>query len=106
MVNKSSRYYTMAQIEKARKMKYDRNEFLWGPEHGEPILVKDLTISHLCNIINWIVQHENQYDDGVLDFMIGEAEYRKLPAFINNQPYIEANGVKLGGKVRAQLVNV
>jgi hypothetical protein len=84
---------------------YDRNTFLWGPENGDPILAKDLTMSHLCNIINWILNHENQYDDGVLDFMIGEAEYRKLPAFVSNQPYIVTEGVKFGGRERAQLVN-
>jgi len=83
---------------------FDRNTFLWGPEDGDPILAKDLTDSHLCNIINWILNHENQYDDGVLDFMVGEAEYRKLAAFVSKQPYINTKDVGYGSKARAQLV--
>ena len=83
----------------------DRNTFLWGPENGDPILAKDLTVSHLCNIINWILEHENQYDDGVLDFMLGEAEYRRLAAFTANQPYIVTENVWYGSNIRAQLVN-
>lgn len=86
--------------------KYDRNTFLWGPEHGDPILVRDLTDSHLCNIINWVLEHELHYGQDILDFMLEEAELRKLPAFVNNQPYIVTTGVKFGGKEQAQLVNI
>ena len=68
--------------------KLNRNTFLWGPESGDPVLVKDLTTSHLANIINWIMDHDNKYDDGVLTFMIGEAKYRRLAAFAAGEPYV------------------
>ena len=67
---------------------YDRNTSLWGPEDGDPILVKDLTTLHLANIINWIMNHDNQYSDGFLEFMISEAKYRRLEAFVNGKSYV------------------
>ena len=82
----------------------DRNTFLWGPEGGEPILAKNLTAPHLCNIINWILDHDNQYDDGVLQFMVGEAKYRRLLAFAQNTAYVECNGVAYGSNTKAVLV--
>ncbi len=84
---------------------YDRNTFLWGPEEGEPILAKNLTMSHLCNIINWILDHDDQYNDGTLAFMVGEAKYRRLLAFAQNTAYVEATGVRYGSDIRAVLVS-
>ena len=78
---------------------YDRNTFLWGPEHGDPILAKDLTASHLCNIINWIQDHPEQYTQDVLNFMVGEAKYRQLASWTNDDPYVIINNVG-----RAELV--
>lgn len=90
--------------ENRKNREYDRNTFLWGPDKGDPILAKDLTASHLANIINWILDHDNQYDDGVLSFMVGEADYRRLPAFAQNIAYVEARGVTYASGTRAVLV--
>ena len=79
---------------------YDRNTFLWGPEYGDPILAKDLTASHLTNIINWIQDYPEQYGEGaVLAFMIGEANYRRLASWTNDDPYVIINS-----RGRAELV--
>lgn len=91
-------------IYQSRENGYDRNTFLWGPEDAEPILAKNLTTSHLCNIINWILDHDNQYDDGVLAFMVGEAKHRRLQAFAQNTSYVDAVGVKYGSNARAVLM--
>ena len=84
-----------------RANKHCRNSFLWQPEHDNAVLAKDLSAGHLANIINWIQDHENQYDDGTLDFMIGEARYRRLVAFVKNEPY-----VVIGDDGRASMVEV
>ena len=71
---------------------YNRNTFLWGPDIGDPILAKDLTASHLCNIINWIQDRPEQYGDGeVLAFMMGEAKYRQLASWTNDEQYVIIN---------------
>ena len=71
--------------------RYDRNTFLWGPDNGDPILAKDLSVQHLANVINWIQDHPAQYSDAILNFMIGEAGYRRLAAFTNDDPYVIIN---------------
>ena len=83
-----------------------RDTFLWGPENADPILAKDLTISHLCNIINWILDRPDQYGsaDGTLAFMIAEAKYRRLPAFAANEPYIQFEALSYNSSNRARLV--
>jgi hypothetical protein len=67
---------------------YDRETFVWGSEDGTHTIAKDLTTNHLKNIINWILDHDNQYDDGVLGFMIGEATHRRLTSFAKGEPYV------------------
>ena len=78
----------------AKAKDYDRETFLWQPDKVDgmridPILVKDLTIDHLANIINYISEYQHWYDEAVREFMIKEAEYRSLPAFANNEPFIQ-----------------
>ena len=100
---------TSAEFQKLSRMNrdssgYDRDTFLWGPEEGDPILAKNLTMTHLCHIINWILDHDNQYNDGTLAFMVGEAKYRRLLAFAQNTEYVDAVGVRYGSNTRAVLV--
>ena len=71
-----------------RNKPLNRNTFRWCPDRGDPILAKDLTVTHLANIINWIIDRPQQYADSVLEFMIGEAKYRRLEAFASGKPYI------------------
>ncbi len=39
-------------------MQFDRANIFWQPSKGEPIPYKDLSISHLVNILNWIHKHK------------------------------------------------
>ena len=67
---------------------YDRNTSMWHPDgEVDPILVKDLTDSHLANIINWIVDRDGQYDDEIHSFMVEEAKRRQLTGFASGISY-------------------
>jgi hypothetical protein len=68
---------------------YNRNESHWTTRDGEEILIKDLSDSHLTNILNWMqTKHFNEavpiYPSEFFQFMQHEAEYRKMIAFVNN----------------------
>ena len=72
---------------------YDRNTFLWGPEHGDPIYVKDIPLDHFVNILNWIDKYYLQYGADVQDFFLEEAEYRRITSFAKGEAYpLEVNG--------------
>lgn len=62
-------------------------ETLWGTTDGRKIAVKDLTSSHLTNILNWIKDRPNQYPNNLYDYMQREAEYRRIVDFASDKGY-------------------
>jgi hypothetical protein len=60
----------------------DRNIVKWtsfginGDEPPRKTLIKDLSDSHLMNIINWIGERHNSYGEAILNLMIQESDFR------------------------------
>ena len=65
----------------------DFREKEWGAADGRCIKIKDLELSHLVNIINWVHDHHSKYPDSVRKGMVAEAEYRKLGLFAEGKAY-------------------
>lgn len=53
-------------------------ETLWGCADGRNIPIKNLEDTHLLNIIVHIKAHMRNYNQETLQFMIDEADFRKL----------------------------
>ena len=66
---------------------YDRNTTHWESADGSLYIIKDLEISHLVNILNWVKQHPKNYGFGLFSFLEEEAKLRKMIAFSENTPY-------------------
>jgi hypothetical protein len=62
----------------------DRNRIKWGgfgivgKDPLRYIIIKDLTNSHLVNIIKHIQDNPRTYSRDVYDFMLAESLYRKI----------------------------
>ena len=60
----------------------------WRPEDQDDILIKDLSIDHFINILNWInVKHPENYPNRVRAIFNEEMGIRKLLAFAANEPW-------------------
>ena len=77
----------------------DRNIVKWtsfginGDEPPRKTLIKDLSDSHLMNIINWIGERHNSYGEATLNLMIEELNFRVGNSNTNN--FIMSNGVPM-----------
>jgi len=69
-------------------MKFDRSNRYWTPLGQDEILIKDLSIDHFINILNWIfVKHKEIYPDETREIFQEEMNIRKLIAFASNEPW-------------------
>ena len=67
-------------------------ERTWRTADGRSIAVKDMTLGHLVNVVNWINDNRDSYPKSVLDLMVAEASYRQLELFSSGQPYPQQVG--------------
>lgn len=65
---------------------YNRETTTWKSADGREILIKDLTDSHVVNILNWIKARSSQYQPGLYEFFEEEAALRRLYAFAEDKP--------------------
>ena len=77
----------------------DRNIVEWtsfgvnGDEPPKNTLIKDLSDSHLTNIINWIGDRHNSYGEEILNLMMEELNFRVGNSNTNN--FIMSNGIPM-----------
>jgi hypothetical protein len=77
----------------------DRNIVEWtsfgvnGDELPKKTLIKDLSDSHLTNIINWIGDRRNSYGEEILNLMMEELNFRVGNSNTNN--FIMSNGIPM-----------
>ena len=65
---------------------------LWRTADGRSIAVKDMELSHLVNVLNWILDNSDSYPRSVLTLMTAEANYRKLFLFAEGKEYPQKIG--------------
>ena len=65
---------------------HDR-EKTWRTADGRGIMIKDMTLGHLVNVINWVSDNARSYPKHILPLMIAEAEYRQIALFAEGKPY-------------------
>jgi hypothetical protein len=77
----------------------DRNIVKWtsfginGDEPPRKTLIKDLSDSHLTNIIKWVGERRNSYCEATLNLMIAEFNFRVGNSNTNN--FIMSNGIPM-----------
>jgi hypothetical protein len=77
----------------------DRNIVEWtsfginGDEPPRKTLIKDLSDSHLTNIIKWVGERHNSYGEAILNLMIAEFNFRVGNSNTNN--FIMSNGIPM-----------
>lgn len=59
----------------------------WGTADGRRVKLKDMDIGHLVNVLNWVQDHDGVYGDRIKSYLKQEAEYRRIFAFAEGQPY-------------------
>jgi hypothetical protein len=64
-----------------------------GDEPPKKTLIKDLSDSHLTNIINWIGDRRNSYGEEILNLMMEELNFRVGNSNTNN--FIMSNGIPM-----------
>ena len=64
----------------------NRDTTEWHAADGRSFLIKELTVPHLVNILNWIKKHRPQYDDSLYPFLEEEASLRRFNAWVSNGP--------------------
>lgn len=62
-------------------------EKTWRTADGRGIMVKDMTLGHLVNVINWVHDNELSYPQSVRDLMVAEAKYRQTLLFAEGKEY-------------------
>lgn len=62
-------------------------ERVWRTADGRSIAVKDMSDSHLVNVVNWILDNPDSYPRSVLDLMVDEAKYRQTLLFAEGKAY-------------------
>jgi len=67
-------------------------ERLWRTADGRSIAVRDMELSHLVNVINWILDNRDSYPRSALDLMVAEANYRKVFLFAEGKEYPQKVG--------------
>lgn len=67
-------------------MTHDR-EKTWRTADGRGIMVKDMELSHLVNVCNWVHDNELSYTPTIRDLMVAEAKYRQLILFAEGKEY-------------------
>lgn len=65
---------------------HDR-EKMWHTADGRGIAVKDMTLGHLVNVLNWVLDNPLSYPAHVYTLMEAEARYRQTILFADKQPY-------------------
>lgn len=62
-------------------------EKTWRTADGRSIAVKDMELSHLVNVVNWVHDNQGSYPQHVRDLMIAEAKYRQTLLFAEGKEY-------------------
>lgn len=62
-------------------------EKTWHTADGRSIMIKDMELSHLVNVCNWVHDNHEVYSQSVRDLMIAEAKYRQVFLFAEGQEY-------------------
>lgn len=62
-------------------------EKTWRTADGRGIMVKDMELSHLVNVVNWVHDNHDSYPQHTRDLMIAEAKYRQLFLFAEGKEY-------------------
>lgn len=67
-------------------------EDIWWTATGIPIKLKDLEVSHLVNILNWILDNKSSYSLSDYVKVEAEATYRQTTLFAERMPYPQKIG--------------
>ena len=70
---------------------HDR-EKTWRTADGRGIAIKDMTLGHLVNVINWVHDNRESYGQGIRELMVAEAQYRQILLFAEGMPYPQKIG--------------
>jgi hypothetical protein len=62
-------------------------EKTWRTADGRSIAVKDMELSHLVNVVNWVHDNHISYGQGIRDLMVAEAKYRQVLLFAEGKEY-------------------
>lgn len=65
---------------------------LWRTADGRSVKIKDMTVGHLVNVINWVLDNPDSYPLSIADIMIEEAKYRQTFLFAKGMPYPQQVG--------------
>lgn len=65
---------------------HNRNK-LWRTADGRSIEIKDMDLSHLVNVVNWVHDNHDSYPQTIRDLMIAEAKYRQVLLFAEGKEY-------------------
>lgn len=65
---------------------HDR-ETHWRTADGRMVKIKDMTIGHLVNVVNWVTDNSDSYPESVRELMESEIEYRQLSMFAEGKLY-------------------
>jgi hypothetical protein len=62
-------------------------EKTWRTADGRSVPVKEMTLGHLVNVVNWILDNPRSYPASALELMIAEARYRQTVLFAEGKSY-------------------
>jgi hypothetical protein len=72
---------------------HDRN-MTWAAADGRRVKLKDMSDSHLVNVVNWILDNHQLYPVNILDNMVEEARYRQTLLFAEGKSYPQLIGTR------------
>ena len=64
----------------------------WRTADGRNIPVKDMTLGHLVNVVNWILDNPHSYPLSALTLMVSEASFRQTVLFAEGSAYPQLVG--------------